>query len=219
MQGTRKPSAGRLGAVLLVLLAMASFVAVRSTAAQNQAVTINLDELNSSGVSGTATLTDKGNGKVTVSIKVNGATGDHPAHIHKGTCDNLNPNPQYPLANIDANGVSETDVQLDQTSAVKSLSDLLAGEYAINVHKSATELGTYVTCGNIVAAAVGGGTTASGTGGTTKTPTPSTTTAPGTGVGASAGRLSNAVLLAALVALALALMSGGVVLRRRGVRS
>jgi len=30
-----------------------------------------------------------------------GGTGDdHPAHIHVGTCDNLDPNPTYPLTDV-----------------------------------------------------------------------------------------------------------------------
>jgi hypothetical protein len=34
------------------------------------------------------------------------------------------------------------------------LADLLKGTYAINVHKSTTDLATYVSCGNIAAPAM-----------------------------------------------------------------
>jgi len=144
MQGTRSFGLARLGAVLLVFLAMASFVRVAPASAQDNSITIDLNELNSSGISGTATLTDNGDGTTTVSIQVDGATGGHPAHIHEGTCDDLNPNPQYPLANVDENGTSETDVDV-------SLDDLLASPFAVNLHESATNLGVYVACGEIVA--------------------------------------------------------------------
>lgn len=105
-------------------------------------VTVQLDELNDSGVSGSATLTATGENQTTVTIQVEGATGDHPAHIHTGTCDDLNPNPLFPLNDVDANGQSETviDASLDQLSG---------GGFAINLHKSQQEIGVYTACGNI----------------------------------------------------------------------
>jgi hypothetical protein len=162
-QGTKSLGLARLGAVLLVLLAMASFVRVAPARAQDNSITIDLNELNNSGISGTATLTDNGDGTTTVSIQVEGSTGGHPVHIHQGTCDDLDPNPQYPLANVDANGVSETDVDV-------TLDDLLASPHAINLHESATNLGVYVACGEIVApestTASGNATGSNATGGT-----------------------------------------------------
>ena len=144
-QGTRSFGAARLGAVLLVLLAIASFVRVAPAAAQDNSITIDLNELNDSGISGTATLTDNGDGTTTVSIQVDGATGGHPAHIHEGTCDDLEPNPQYPLNDVDEEGESETTVE------GVTLDDLTASPHAINLHLSNDEIGTYVACGNIVA--------------------------------------------------------------------
>jgi hypothetical protein len=105
-------------------------------------VSIQLEELNDSGVSGTATLTADGN-QTHVVLKVDGASGDHPVHIHNGTCTNLQ-DVVFPLTNIDASGNSETTVDA-------KLSDLLDGEFAINAHLSADQIATYVTCGEIVA--------------------------------------------------------------------
>ncbi|MEA2525250.1 MAG: hypothetical protein QOF73_2477 [Thermomicrobiales bacterium] len=105
-------------------------------------VTVTLDELNASGVSGTATLTAVGDNQTKVSIDVTGATGDHPAHIHTGTCDDLNPNPLFPLENVDANGKSETTVDV-------GMAELTGGGFAINLHKSQQEIGVYTACGNI----------------------------------------------------------------------
>jgi CHRD domain len=104
-------------------------------------VNVQLEELGNSGVSGTATLTAEGD-QTKVVLDVEGATGDHPVHIHNGTCTNLQ-DVVFPLTNIDASGNSETTVDI-------KLSDLLDGEYAINAHLSADQISTYVTCGEIV---------------------------------------------------------------------
>lgn len=104
-------------------------------------VTVDLGEQNGSGESGTATLTQEG-GKTMVVIDLkNGSTTAQPAHIHKGTCAKLNPTPEYALTNVQS-GKSTTTVNA-------SLDSLKNGSYAINVHKSASDLKTYVACGNI----------------------------------------------------------------------
>ena len=64
-----------------------------------------------------------------------------PAHIHSGTCSNLNPAPKYPLTSV-VNGISETTVDA-------SIATLTAGGLAVNVHKSADDLKDYVACGNL----------------------------------------------------------------------
>ena len=105
-------------------------------------ITIQLNEQNNSSESGTATLTEE-NGKVKVTLNIantpNGVS--QPAHIHVGSC----PNPgdvKYPLTSV-VNGVSETTLGV-------SLAELRALQpIAINVHKSAPEIKTYVSCGNL----------------------------------------------------------------------
>lgn len=196
----------RLGAIFLVLFAMTSFARVSGVSAQDDELTVDLNELNDSGVSGTATLTDNGDGTTTVSITVEGATGGHPAHIHEGTCDDLDPNPTYPLEDVDADGVSETDIDV-------TLEDLLASPYAINLHESATNLGTYVACGEIAAADEGDDDAAgddddTGTGG-------EVTTTPATGAGTMSSTGTSMLLLSGLALAGLVLFSGGYALRRR----
>ncbi|MFZ8844362.1 hypothetical protein [Thermoflexus sp.] len=66
---------------------------------------------------------------------------DQPAHIHEGTCANLNPKPAFPLTPV-RDGKSTTVVNV-------KLADLLAKPFAINVHKSAQEISVYVSCGEI----------------------------------------------------------------------
>lgn len=104
-------------------------------------LTIPLGAQNSSGESGTATLTQTSGGlKVVVSL--DGATGTQPTHIHEGTCAKLDPAPKWPLENtVNGKGTS--------TVAGVTIAQLLAGTYAINVHKSATDLKDYVACGDI----------------------------------------------------------------------
>jgi hypothetical protein len=105
-------------------------------------LTVELAEQNSSGQSGTATFTVNDEGVLHVSIMLSGGSSEpQPAHIHKGTCDDLDPNPAFPLENV-VNGSSETDVDV-------SLDDLALSSYAVNVHKSEAEADVYVACGDI----------------------------------------------------------------------
>ena len=113
-----------------------------SGSTSGKSITINLATLNASGVSGSAVLTNLGNGKTRVDVTAvpNGNTS-MPAHVHPGTCATLDPKPIYPLNNIE-NGKSTTEI------AVK-LSDIQTGAFALNVHKSVSEVSTYVACGDI----------------------------------------------------------------------
>jgi hypothetical protein len=113
-------------------------------------LTVQLAEQNSSGESGTATLTADGDRtRVAVQLTGEAAGGSQPAHIHKGSCDKLDPTPAYGLPNV-MEGKSETEVSV-------SLDQLEGGAYAINVHKSNSDLKTYVACGNIGEGGGGGG--------------------------------------------------------------
>lgn len=130
-----------LTAAAMVAIGGATFVAAR---AATTAVTVDMKALNGSGETGTATLTQESDGvKVVVSLK-NAPAEAQPTHIHIGTCGNISKAPEYALVSLE-NGTS--------TSVVKgvALDDLLKGHYAINVHKSTSDLGTYVSCGDIKA--------------------------------------------------------------------
>jgi len=155
-------------AVLVVAIA-----AVGVTMAQTPS-TITLNAQNNSGETGTATLTDLGDGTTRVDVTVSGepAGASQPMHIHTGTCDNLNPAPAFPLQNLE-NGKSSTVI-------TTTMQTLLASPYALNGHKSAEELTVYVFCGDISATAAQGTTTATGeatTAGTEAATTAATTQA------------------------------------------
>ena len=142
---------GRLFAALVALFALGIFAVSPAAAADGDTVEIDLNGLNDYDFNGTAVITEE-NGAVTVEIEVSGedVVGGHPVHIHLGTCNELDPNPTYSLADIDADGLSTTLVD------GVTLDDLLAEPYAINAHLSATDIPTYVSCGNIAPAAEGG---------------------------------------------------------------
>jgi hypothetical protein len=117
-----------------------------STAAEEAAgegLAVQLNEQNGSGESGTATLSVGDGGTLEVELELDGAPAGtpQPAHIHPGTCADLDPVPKYPLENV-VDGSSQTSVDV-------SLEDLALEVYAINVHKSAEEADVYVACGDI----------------------------------------------------------------------
>lgn len=106
------------------------------------AKTVNLAVLNGSGVSGTATLTDAGNGQTQVVIKVDAAgNAAMPAHVHPGTCATIDPKPKYPLSDV-KDGASTTTIAVP-------LAELTKTAFAVNLHKSADEIKTYTACGDI----------------------------------------------------------------------
>ena len=210
-----KATLGRLVAVLGLFVALAVAFAAPSRAAEGDSIEVDLAEIDGSGVSGTAVLTEE-NGAVTVDIEVSGdgVTGGHPAHIHLGTCDALDPNPLYPLASIDADGLSSTTID------GVTLDDLLAEPMAINVHKSAEEAGVYVACGNITAGGEEAAATTEETATTEGTPavgsSGDSSYLPPAGVGSSvSGQSGSSALLVAMAALAVVLAGAGITLRVR----
>lgn len=109
--------------------------------------TFVFQELNDSGIAGGASLTAKGS-RTVVTILVDGALGDHPTHIHEGTCDDLDPNPQFPLDNVRLKPASLLGESV--TTVDVSLGELLADPHLILIHKSSRQIGTYYACGDIV---------------------------------------------------------------------
>jgi hypothetical protein len=107
-----------------------------------QDTTVQMKEQNASGENGTATIKHTDTGMVVMVDLSNGTTEPQPAHIHKGTCANLDPKPAAPLTNV-VNGKSET------TIATADFTMEAGQAYAINVHKSAAEASVYVSCGDI----------------------------------------------------------------------
>jgi len=105
-----------------------------------KSVNVSMHAQNKSGESGRARLTPEGD-KTKVEITLKGAKGTQPAHIHEGTCAKLDPKPKQGLENV-VDGKSTTVVPM-------SIDQLTGGNLAINVHKSADDIKTYVSCGDI----------------------------------------------------------------------
>ncbi|MEO5953953.1 MAG: hypothetical protein ABIQ44_15930 [Chloroflexia bacterium] len=135
--------------VLILALSLLAVFGVVSFPAYAASSTVTLSAQNGSGQNGTVTLEDMGGGMTKVTVDISGgSTTPQPAHIHEGTCANLNPKPKYPLTSL-VNGKSETMVDAP-------LAELANGEYAVNVHKSGPEAAVYVSCGNISALVLAG---------------------------------------------------------------
>lgn len=104
---------------------------------------VSLPAINNSGESGVATFKDLGN-KIEVTIIMTvGFPKDtpQPAHIHLGDCPGVG-DIKYPLNNL-INGRSVTTLDVSLADLQKQL------PLAINVHKSASDMKSYVACGPI----------------------------------------------------------------------
>jgi tRNA A-37 threonylcarbamoyl transferase component Bud32 len=108
-------------------------------AGAGQAITLDLTSQNNSGITGAATMTNMGGGKLRVEMHVVGAgPGPYPAHIHEGSCSQLNPAPRFPLTNV-VDGTLVTDVDA-------TLQLVTSSPHAIHMHKSPDEMPIYVAC-------------------------------------------------------------------------
>jgi hypothetical protein len=132
---------------LRVAAVMAAFVLGTSSLAlamdkMDKPVNFTLHPQNHSGETATVTMTQDGP-NIVVAVKTENAPAvAQPIHIHKGTCDTLDPKPTYPLTTLQG-GTSTTTLK-DMT-----LAQLETGGYAINVHHSTADVPTYYACGNI----------------------------------------------------------------------
>ncbi len=134
-------------AAMLPLIAVSAAWADSSSAPGT--ITVPIAAQNGSGETGSATLAQTGS-DVTVTLALTGSGSDpQPAHIHPGTCATLDPSPKYPLNQV-VGGKSVTVLK------DLKLGDLETGAFAINIHKSTSDLKTYVACGTIPKAAMSG---------------------------------------------------------------
>lgn len=145
--------------ILLLVMATASLAFAQTTP-----LSLQMQAIEGSKVTGTATITPDGAG-IKVSVKLAGfpANSDHAGHIHQGKCEAQGP-VVYPLTTIkaDASGAGSADTSLP-TVSLASLTG--STTYYVQYHEAATPPGKQVSCANIVLAAAGGGqaTTAAAT--------------------------------------------------------
>jgi hypothetical protein len=104
-----------------------------------------LEPQNNSGISGSATVQSRAAAaKVTVHIMGAASGSVHPWHVHRGTCGNdkgiVGGAGEYKPLTVGTDGMSNAEVNIpvalneDET-------------YFVNIHKSASDLGTIVSCG------------------------------------------------------------------------
>jgi len=162
---------GVIGMLILVAgMATAGFNAVTAQSnatAQATAAAKATSARSTAAVAATkaATAQTKAASAATAAATAAASTAGHPAHIHMGTCANLNPTPEYPLPNVLPIEVSSkgtvaptagatlapTTVTMESTSKTVNvtLDALLRSAHAINVHLSSTKIQVYIACGNI----------------------------------------------------------------------
>lgn len=113
--------------------------------ALNDAVSVKLEAQNNSGQNGIASLTPEGDTtRVVIEIPSMPAGVSQPAHVHLGRCGKLNKAPKWRLEDVKGGrSVTVVPVPLDV---------ILKDKSAINVHKSAAEMHSHVSCGDIAGA-------------------------------------------------------------------
>ena len=127
----------------LCLAAIALLALPSAIQASGKHLTVAMNALSGSGQSGTATIARASGGHITVTIDLSGEpTGaSEPAHIHPGTCANLDPVPKVVLSPV-VDGRSVTTIPAPTSSS--------SGHRAIVVHKGTGDgMKTYVACGDI----------------------------------------------------------------------
>jgi hypothetical protein len=129
---------------LRIAAATAALVLATSTFALAAGpVKFTLHPQNHSGETGYVTMTQDGDNVVVAVTTTNAPDATaQPIHIHKGTCDTLDPKPAYPLTTLQG-GTSTT------TLKGMTLGQLENGDFAINIHHSTSDVPTYYACGNI----------------------------------------------------------------------
>ncbi|MCM4166292.1 hypothetical protein KCTC52924_03220 [Arenibacter antarcticus] len=112
----------------------------------------DLAAVTNAAIFGTATFSERVNKETLVTLELTGVTtgGIYPAHIHMGSVANAPGAIIVSLANvIGETGISKTNVtKLDDDGAL-DYEALLAIDGYINVHLSASELGTLIAQGNV----------------------------------------------------------------------
>jgi hypothetical protein len=221
MARQRRTATFRWPIVLAGFMAFAVTLATPAAAQDNRSLTIPLNEHENSGISGTATLEADG-GATHVAMELTGEplTGNHPTHIHTGTCANFDPDPLHPLTTVILDEINDEGVSETTVEDVR-LRDLLAEDHVILVHPSAEELFPELVCGDIKADGGTGGSrddaaaVVQGTPGADQAST-GVTEAPKAGVGSAQIGLSWTTLIGLLAVLFA--MASVALASKRGVR-
>ncbi len=153
---------------------------------------------------------DEAPGVVGIGIEIQpGAAGVlQLAHVHEGDCPGVG-GIASPLASV-LDGFSFTFISMTRAA-------LLAGDFAVNVHKSAAEAAIYVSCGEVEAVAAAPTPAAPVAPAPAATATPGRSgviTAPSTGTGSGDDGVNGMLLIAVFAAVGAVLLGSGAAVRR-----
>ena len=128
---------------LRLAAATAAFILATSTMALAAGSTnFTLHPQNHSGETASVSMAQDGDNVVVTVDTTNAPDVAQPIHIHKGTCDTLDPKPAVPLTTLQG-GKSVTTIK------GATVAQFQASDFAINIHHSTTDVPTYYACGNI----------------------------------------------------------------------
>ena len=127
---------------LSILAGLACAIPASAANGHRHRVTVTMNAQNGSGEDGTATLTQTPTASGRRSLKNAPAAAISPRTSIRAPARTSTRRRSIPLTSL-ANGVSRTVLKGE------SLHQLTSGTFAINVHKSTSDLGTYVSCGDI----------------------------------------------------------------------
>ncbi|MGB3780425.1 MAG: CHRD domain-containing protein [Tunicatimonas sp.] len=133
---------------------------IGQNALTGEKVTYELDSVAVATIKGSATFYERKNGTSLVEILLEGtpADGTHPAHIHANTAAESGPI-AISLASVNgATGASRTQVSTFDDGTAVTYAELIDYDGYINVHLSATDLGTIVAQGDVGSNALTGET-------------------------------------------------------------
>lgn len=110
-----------------------------------------MQPMNGSNITGSASVAPASTGTMTATVNISGATaGDvHPWHVHTGTCATgggvVGPGSAYTPLTVAAGGSASSTATIPATLDATQ-------KYHVNVHKSPTDMGTIVSCGDLTPA-------------------------------------------------------------------
>ncbi|MFN2383728.1 MAG: hypothetical protein ABR559_05625 [Gemmatimonadota bacterium] len=119
-----------------------------SGAGTMQSWTANVAASGTDGHSGFATASTDGSGETRANVTLTGGSegGNHPWHIHSGTCGSdgaiVGDPAAYPALRPDPSGNASATATLDVALDPQA-------SYHVNLHQSPTALGTIVGCGEL----------------------------------------------------------------------
>lgn len=116
-----------------------------------ESVDYDLNAVSNEAISGTVTFHERESGETLIVIELTGTSdeGDHPAHIHQNDAA-TGGGIVIGLSNVNGStGISRTNVGAFNDGTAVTYADLIDYNGYVNVHNSASDLGTLIAQGNI----------------------------------------------------------------------